>query len=838
MNTLNKCLALALIFCLSLPSILNAQSKAFYGNEVAISSRSDYDAQFADFQVFEIDAAALAAHLNEPRTASRVQLQLGRSFDWDLVLFENDLRGSDYQMRIASERGVEIAPPRENITFAGHPADGSGEVRLTISDGFIFGYVEQNEERFFIEPARRFDRSATNNQFIVYSTGDVLPRESVKCGVTDMHKVEVNRVELDENDGSRVACKELQLAIASDLSMYTKFNSDAPALEAYAFGVMNGVETDYTGQFNDDVDFIVVEFFVSTSSGTDPVSSATTNSSTVLCDFRNWGNAGGFTNSHDLGQFWTDRDFDGTTIGVAYTGGLCSTAFASGCSGLGDNGYHILQDFESTNACETQALVSHEIGHNFDASHDNSGDPYIMAPSVQCITDWSSASQTSINSHLGSIGCLSTCTNTYGAPVAQFVANSTVACNGTAITFTDLSSNVPSSWNWTFTGGSPSSSTSQNPTVSYSTNGTYEVSLTATNSMGSDSETKTGYITVVNAVDAATTPNDASSGTGGIFGVRLNGMLVFSDGTSTEGTYEDFTCGSLAKLEVSTTYDLYANVGPRVGCGSGTFEAVRAYIDYNGDGDFADTDESIGTTLSSAYCGEIAPISFTTPASPSTNELLRMRLISENAFFSDDPNYDPSQGQVEDFTVFFEVALPVELVRFEGQLKGEQVALQWATATEQNNDFFTLERSTDGEQFFAIAEIDGAGDSFVPLDYQYWDTKPQLGLNYYRLRQTDFDGSSTLSDIVVIDYQPKSRVVVQPNPFSSAGFQLSYLSQTEVAIDIEVIDITGRVVYRAIEAVGEGMNNFQLATNAWSPGVYILRLRQGEWETNQRLLKQ
>jgi PKD repeat protein len=81
-------------------------------------------------------------------------------------------------------------------------------------------------------------------------------------------------------------------------------------------------------------------------------------------------------------------------------------------------------------------------------------------------------------------------------PVAAFSGSPTSVCAGATVSFTDQSTNTPTSWSWTFTGGTPSSSSSQNPTVTYSTPGTYAVSLTATNSAGSDVETINAYITV------------------------------------------------------------------------------------------------------------------------------------------------------------------------------------------------------------------------------------------------------------------------------------------------------------------------------------------------------
>lgn len=88
-------------------------------------------------------------------------------------------------------------------------------------------------------------------------------------------------------------------------------------------------------------------------------------------------------------------------------------------------------------------------------------------------------------------------------PVADFSGSPTTVCAGGSVAFTDLSTNTPTSWSWTFTGGTPSSSSSQNPTVTYNTPGTYAVSLTATNASGSDIQTVAGYITV-NANPSAT----------------------------------------------------------------------------------------------------------------------------------------------------------------------------------------------------------------------------------------------------------------------------------------------------------------------------------------------
>lgn len=125
-------------------------------------------------------------------------------------------------------------------------------------------------------------------------------------------------------------------------------------------------------------------------------------------------------------------------------------------------------------------------------------------------------------------------------PVADFQADNTHICAGTAVNFTDLSANSPTSWSWTFTGGTPSSSTSQNPTVTYSTGGTYQVSLTVTNASGTDTKTVNSYITVDDAPyggSVSATPNPICSGnTTTLTVVGFSGSLQWQESnTGTSG---------------------------------------------------------------------------------------------------------------------------------------------------------------------------------------------------------------------------------------------------------------------------------------------------------------
>ena len=118
------------------------------------------------------------------------------------------------------------------------------------------------------------------------------------------------------------------------------------------------------------------------------------------------------------------------------------------------------------------------------------------------------------------------------APVAEFVASATTVPVGSAINFTDLSTNSPTGWSWTFAGGTPGVSAVQNPAgILYSTVGTYQVSLTASNASGSDSETKVDYITVYDTLTPSTSCDDT---TYWMFG---QGAIVSIEDTAGFGTF-------------------------------------------------------------------------------------------------------------------------------------------------------------------------------------------------------------------------------------------------------------------------------------------------------------
>lgn len=115
---------------------------------------------------------------------------------------------------------------------------------------------------------------------------------------------------------------------------------------------------------------------------------------------------------------------------------------------------------------------------------------------------------------------------------------------------------------------------------------------------------------------------------------------------------------------------------------------------------------------------------------------------------------NPSQFETATGFSSISALLPIELTSFTATATEYGFTFNWVTASEKNNDYFTLEFSENGEEFIAIDYIHGAGTTSETSEYEYvWDAKPTADILYFRLKQTDYNGEFTYSDILV--YAPK-----------------------------------------------------------------------------------
>ncbi|MBW6484491.1 MAG: T9SS type A sorting domain-containing protein [Vicingaceae bacterium] len=184
--------------------------------------------------------------------------------------------------------------------------------------------------------------------------------------------------------------------------------------------------------------------------------------------------------------------------------------------------------------------------------------------------------------------------------------------------------------------------------------------------------------------------------------------------------------------------------------------------------------------------------------------------------------------------------LPIKLLNFNANYEQESgnVVLDWATISEINNDFFTVEKSVDGVTFEVVSIVKGAGNSNELRTYDTLDRKPYIGTSYYRLKQTDFDGQFEYFNLVAVKVEKEiSDVTIYPNPVSGNG-TLS-LNVLEKGITTVVIyDISGRQVYSQQHNTNKGANAISLETNLFSNGMYFIHISNGTANENLKFIKE
>ncbi len=173
--------------------------------------------------------------------------------------------------------------------------------------------------------------------------------------------------------------------------------------------------------------------------------------------------------------------------------------------------------------------------------------------------------------------------------------------------------------------------------------------------------------------------------------------------------------------------------------------------------------------------------------------------------------------------------LPIELLSFNATANNDRVDLNWATATEKNNKFFTIERSQNGVQFEDLKKVNSKaanGNSLVRLDYNDVDPYPYEGMSYYRLKQTDITGESTHSQPVDVyfSYSNDIAIMVRPNP-NEGEFTLDFkgVKKNNGTAQVTLFDALGKKVYQESLSLSKDVNSFQIMpSEKLVKGVYFL----------------
>ena len=173
-------------------------------------------------------------------------------------------------------------------------------------------------------------------------------------------------------------------------------------------------------------------------------------------------------------------------------------------------------------------------------------------------------------------------------------------------------------------------------------------------------------------------------------------------------------------------------------------------------------------------------------------------------------------------------ALPITLTYFKAKYDNGRVRLNWETLSQINNDYFTIERSSNGQNFEAILRIEGAGTNYEQLEYEIFDEKPLSGIGYYRLKQTDFDGTTTYSKVQFVNINSSQLYTFDlypnPSPKGQPIYLRSYLHQA-LNLIIQVHDISGKLVLKQNLYGNSGSNEWPIPLpQHLTQGIYIVKV--------------
>jgi hypothetical protein len=169
--------------------------------------------------------------------------------------------------------------------------------------------------------------------------------------------------------------------------------------------------------------------------------------------------------------------------------------------------------------------------------------------------------------------------------------------------------------------------------------------------------------------------------------------------------------------------------------------------------------------------------------------------------------------------------LPVELITFNGYRKNNTIQLNWITSSEQNNHYFTLKKSGNNFNYNDLANVNGAGTVSTPQHYSYTDYKPLPGLNYYKLYQTDFDGTTVEKATLAVRFDPDNNDIVILPDINRQNILIQLADNTEEPMNVILYDATGR---QLLSKNFSGSNVYRLDTSLLSRGIYLIRIQLNE----------
>ncbi len=180
--------------------------------------------------------------------------------------------------------------------------------------------------------------------------------------------------------------------------------------------------------------------------------------------------------------------------------------------------------------------------------------------------------------------------------------------------------------------------------------------------------------------------------------------------------------------------------------------------------------------------------------------------------------------------------LPVELLNFFAEKQDNSIVLRWTTATEINNDYFDIEKSENGIEFTKIGTVKGKGNTNTVTKYSFNDNSITSNINYYRLKQYDFNGEYTFSDIISIKTKTEPNISIYPNPVEDI-INIEIKSNEDNVVTISINDLSGKEVFSTKNTTTKDGNIIPLNIGFLEKGIYLITINDNNTVYKQAIIK-
>ncbi len=546
------------------------------------------------------------------------------------------------------------------------------------------------------------------------------------------------------------------------------------------------------------------------------------------------------TFSHELGHYFNLYHTHTSAFGAELVNG-------SNCSSAGD----FLCDTPADPQLSGNSNMNADGCDYYGTATDTNGDTYVpdvtnkmSYSSKECRTYFSPDQLARMALALTNSRSYLTCGNSITFD-SEFYYDYTQDCtNNLSVDFSDATEAVATGWTWAF--GDGMSSTLASPTHTYTTAGVYNVSLTATDGVNTDTETK-NYIVSVGA-NSLPYNQDFESGAAALGDFNIDDLYKNSVEVSADAAnlgsnglvLEGFDGFSSPYFQTPTSTNAFETLwNPFYKskldiCIDATSAASQLQLEfdlrqlYGFNSNYTNFRVlANGTQIGSVYQSSSANENNWTHVTLNLNAYASsIFTLTFEASHKYSRSYQTSNGNatyIDNIEITTSTPLPAELVEFKGLWNNEEQAvdLNWVTLSEINNDYFEIQKSRDGHSWKTIGTKSGSGTTTLTTVYDFQDKNPHIGINYYRLKQVDFNDEFEYSKIVSVTVDNLVfPTVVFPNPTSD----LLYVQTSE---DIENIILLNSVGVQFELSIQSSKGYYQLDVSHLSRGIYFLKINNG-----------